>query len=191
MSYIRNNLMGNENIIFTAKVSPAVFLTSIFSCIVTLVPFGISAFLLPKASTITTGSAPPPLPQTMNPEKFFASIFMSISCIVGIALIIVTIVLVLDAIITMLTTEFVVTNRRVFAKTGFIRRHILEVFLQKVESVRVYQSILGRLFDFGVVTVTGTGGTRESFRAISNPLNVRNKINQVIEKQNQQPQVSQ
>ena len=58
MSYIRNNLMGNENIIFTAKVSPAIFLASIFSCIVTLVSFGISVFLLPKASTITTGSTP-------------------------------------------------------------------------------------------------------------------------------------
>ena len=81
----------------------------------------------------------------------------------------------------MLTTEFAVTNRRVIAKMGFIRRHTLEMLLLKIESVAVQQSILGRLLNFGTVTVTGTGGTREGFKAIVEPLAARSKINQIIE----------
>jgi uncharacterized membrane protein YdbT with pleckstrin-like domain len=92
-----------------------------------------------------------------------------------------SIVLGLQALIMMFSTEFGVTNRRVIAKTGFIRRHTLEILLPKIESVSVNQNIIGRLFNFGRVTVTGTGGTKESFIAISDPINVRKKINQIIE----------
>ena len=92
-----------------------------------------------------------------------------------------SILLGVQATIVMFTTEFAVTNRRVIAKTGFIRRHTLEILLSKVESVSVNQNILGRLLNFGTVTVTGTGGTRESFRAIVDPIDVRKKINQIIE----------
>jgi uncharacterized membrane protein YdbT with pleckstrin-like domain len=87
----------------------------------------------------------------------------------------------IQALIVMRTTEFAITNRRVIAKTGFIRRHTLEMLLPKIESVDVRQGILGRMLNFGTVTVTGTGGTRESFRAIAEPIVVRKKINQIIE----------
>jgi uncharacterized membrane protein YdbT with pleckstrin-like domain len=81
----------------------------------------------------------------------------------------------------MFTTEFAITNQRIIAKRGFIHRNTLEILLSKVESVSVYQNILGRLLDFGTVTVTGTGGTKESFKAIIAPVNVRKKVNQVIQ----------
>lgn len=81
----------------------------------------------------------------------------------------------------MRTTEFAITNRRIIAKTGFIRRHTLEIFLQKIESIEVNQNILGRLLNFGSVTVTGTGSTKESFKAIKDPLTLRKYINQIIE----------
>jgi uncharacterized membrane protein YdbT with pleckstrin-like domain len=84
--------------------------------------------------------------------------------------------------ILMLTTEFAVTNRRVFAKTGFIRRNTMEILLVKVESIAVRQNIVGRLMNFGTVTVTGTGGTSESFKVITNPITIRKKITQVIER---------
>jgi uncharacterized membrane protein YdbT with pleckstrin-like domain len=69
----------------------------------------------------------------------------------------------------------------VIAKWGLIRRHTLEILLPKVESISVHQNILGRLLNFGTVTVTGTGGTRESFRAIVEPIKVRKKITQIVE----------
>ena len=45
------------------------------------------------------------------------------------------------------TTETDVTNLRVIHKTGFIKRQTFEMSLDKVESVDVNQSILGRIFE--------------------------------------------
>jgi uncharacterized membrane protein YdbT with pleckstrin-like domain len=55
------------------------------------------------------------------------------------------------------TTETDVTNMRVVHKTGFIKRRTLEMSLDKVESVDITQSILGRLLNYGDVTIQGVG----------------------------------
>ncbi len=75
--------------------------------------------------------------------------------------------------ITFLTSEFAITNKRVIIKVGAISRKTLEMNLTKIESVNVDQSILGRIFGYGTITVIGTGGTREPFHRISGPLNFR------------------
>jgi len=74
------------------------------------------------------------------------------------------------------TTEIAVTNRRVIYKTGFIRRETNEMHMDKVESVRVDQSILGRLLDYGDVTVLGTGTGFETLTRVGAPLELRNHI---------------
>ena len=53
------------------------------------------------------------------------------------------------------TTETDVTNLRVVHKTGFIKRRTFEMSLDKVESVDVNQSILGRILNYGDVTIRG------------------------------------
>ena len=55
------------------------------------------------------------------------------------------------------TTEIAITNRRIILKRGFIRRHTIEMNMDKVESVDVDQSLVGRLFNYGDITVRGTG----------------------------------
>ncbi len=74
------------------------------------------------------------------------------------------------------TTEIAVTNRRVIYKTGFIRRDTNEMHMDKVESVKVDQPILGRLLDYGDVTVLGTGTGWETLKKIAAPLELRNHI---------------
>ena len=74
------------------------------------------------------------------------------------------------------TTEIAVTDRRVVLKRGFIRRHTVEMNMQKVESVDVDQTQLGRIFNYGAVTIRGTGSTLESFRMIDRPLKLRTAI---------------
>jgi uncharacterized membrane protein YdbT with pleckstrin-like domain len=172
MSYIQDNLMPNEKVLFIARIHPAVFLPSIVSFILTIVLF---IYGFSQAATTSTAGAPTP---PINEAKTIAGMFLL--CFSGF-LFLYSILLGLQALIIMFTTEFGVTNRRVIAKTGFIRRHTLEMLLPKIESVAVHQNILGRLLDFGTVTVTGTGGTKESFRAIVEPIAVRKKINQIIE----------
>ncbi len=162
MGYVKDNLMPNERIIFTARVHPAVFFPAFISflgCIWFVV------FAINTASKGDAGSGVLALSLLVAAMMFLLS-----SAVLGIR-----------ALITMLTTEFAVTNRRVIAKTGFIRRQTLEILLPKIESVSINQGLLGRLMNFGTVTVTGTGGTKESFRAIVDPIGVRKKINQIVE----------
>src|SRR5262245_25140411 len=74
------------------------------------------------------------------------------------------------------TTETDVTNLRVVHKTGFISRKTFEMSLDKVESVDVTQSIVGRIFDFGDITIKGVGGGKEIIKTIASPLAFRNTI---------------
>src|ERR1700756_3632623 len=45
------------------------------------------------------------------------------------------------------STELAITNRRVIAKFGFIQRHTVEINLDKVEALRVDQSVWGRVLN--------------------------------------------
>lgn len=79
------------------------------------------------------------------------------------------------------STEITVTTRRVFIKTGIVRRHTTEILLSKVESVSVEESLLGRLFGYGRATIHGTGGTPEIFERIARPHEFRRQIQVQIE----------
>ena len=73
-------------------------------------------------------------------------------------------------------TEIAVTNRRVIYKKGLIRLHTNEMNMDKVESVQVGQSFLGRMFDFGTVKILGTGEGFEALQTIAGPIKLRNSI---------------
>ena len=74
------------------------------------------------------------------------------------------------------TTETDVTNMRIVHKTGFIKRRTFEMSLDKVESVDVNQSILGRIMNYGDVTIMGVGEGKETISTIASPLAFRNAI---------------
>ena len=74
------------------------------------------------------------------------------------------------------TTEVAVTDRRIIYKRGFIRRHTIEMNMDKVESVDVNQSLLGRVFDYGDVLVRGTGVGFEPLHMIESPIALRNAV---------------
>jgi uncharacterized membrane protein YdbT with pleckstrin-like domain len=74
------------------------------------------------------------------------------------------------------TTETDVTNLRVVHKTGFVTRKTFEMSLDKIESVDVDQSILGRFLNYGDVTVRGVGEGAQKIETIASPLEFRNYI---------------
>ena len=74
------------------------------------------------------------------------------------------------------TSEFGVTSKRVIIKVGLIQRRTLELLIRQVEAISVDQSLTGRILDFGTITLTGTGGVRETFHNIANPLEFRRSI---------------
>jgi uncharacterized membrane protein YdbT with pleckstrin-like domain len=74
------------------------------------------------------------------------------------------------------TTEIDVTDRRIVYKRGLIRRHTVEMNMDKVESVDVDQTVLGRMLNFGNVTIRGTGTGIEPLFNVEAPLQFRNHV---------------
>ncbi|MBI1797321.1 MAG: PH domain-containing protein [Candidatus Eisenbacteria bacterium] len=74
------------------------------------------------------------------------------------------------------SAEFAVTNRRVIIKVGVLSTRSIELLLPKIEAIAVSQSLAGRLFGYGDIVVTGSGGTRESFSGIQSPLDFRHAV---------------
>ncbi len=74
------------------------------------------------------------------------------------------------------TTEIAVTDRRIIYKRGFIRRHTIEMHLDKVESIDVDQSILGRILNYGDILIRGVGVGIEPLKNIDAPIAFRNHV---------------
>ena len=89
--------------------------------------------------------------------------------------------------IEMMTSEFAVTTVRLILKVGLVARYTTELLISKVESIGVTQSLTGRLLDFGDLTVTGTGGAREVFRRVRDPIAFRNHVQQASIPTGQEP----
>jgi uncharacterized membrane protein YdbT with pleckstrin-like domain len=89
---------------------------------------------------------------------------------------VIAVILVLPALIARKTSEFGVTTKRVIVKVGLVRRRTIELLLRQVEAISVEQSITGRVFNYGSITLTGTGGVREVFDNIGRPLEFRRAI---------------
>lgn len=89
------------------------------------------------------------------------------------------------AVIRVISTELALTNKRVIAKTGFIRRDTIELRLEKVEGFVVNQSIFGRILNYGSVIVSGTGGIKTPIPFIYNPTEFRMVVNEFLENPSQ------
>lgn len=74
------------------------------------------------------------------------------------------------------STELAITNKRVIAKFGFIKRDTIEINLNQVEALRVEQTFLGRVLNYGTIIVSGTGGALDPFPNIADPLVFRRKF---------------
>ncbi|MBV8564493.1 MAG: PH domain-containing protein [Methylobacteriaceae bacterium] len=79
------------------------------------------------------------------------------------------------------TIELAVTNHKVVAKRGFIARETIEQRLEKIDAIDVDQTVLGRILDYGNITVHGTGVDSTPIRMIADPLTFRRQVEQAIE----------
>ena len=73
-------------------------------------------------------------------------------------------------------SEFAVTNKRVIVKVGVLRTRSIELLLSKVEGIGVTQGLAGKLFGYGEIVITGSGGTKEQFSGIQSPFKFRQAV---------------
>jgi hypothetical protein len=155
MSYVQKILQPDERIIYSAPIHWIVYLRSILLLVLgCAVLLWFMVWWQPTDQTLLNGA------------------ILGVGCL----LIAVAGFDFLHALIERYSTELVITSRRVVAKTGLIRRHTWEINAAKVEGVEVAQSILGRILDYGTVTVKGTGGGTAPIRNIDDPVTFRSHV---------------
>lgn len=88
-------------------------------------------------------------------------------------LLLVGILTLINAFFARLTTELAITNKRTIHKTGLVWRKTNELLLSKVESINVDQGVIGRILNYGTITVSGTGGAKSPFKRIAAPMDFR------------------
>jgi uncharacterized membrane protein YdbT with pleckstrin-like domain len=99
----------------------------------------------------------------------------------GVVLLICGLVVVLVGAARRNATEMAVTNRRVVIKTGLMNRKTIEMLLNKVESIEISETAIGRMLGYGSIVMIGTGGTSEPFHKMAHPLEFRSHVQQQIE----------
>jgi uncharacterized membrane protein YdbT with pleckstrin-like domain len=156
MGYVDKNLLPGESVVYRAKLHWSFYLTPICWILLSLL-LGIWAFASQESLLVSFLCTPALM-------LFFGGLLM-----VGVSA------------LAAGQTEFAVTDRRIIAKAGVIRRRSLEILLCKVESIAVLQPLLGMLLNYGTVIVSGTGGTREHFPNIADPQQLRRQVHARLE----------
>ena len=80
------------------------------------------------------------------------------------------------------TTELALTDKKIIAKFGFIKRNTIEILLPKIESIQVNQSMLGRMLNYGSIIASGSGNPQAPIPGISDPMVFRKKFMEIQEK---------
>jgi uncharacterized membrane protein YdbT with pleckstrin-like domain len=150
MSYVQRVLQPGEDILYSTKLHWWIYLPAIGPLLLS-VALGLGSFFV-------------------TPE-------LGLALLVGAGIfLLVALPVFLRAFIARATTELAVTSKRVIHKTGLFRRHTFEMNVSQVESVGVEQSILGRIFGFGELSIYGAGGSPQRIPTIRDPLNFRSHV---------------
>jgi len=85
-------------------------------------------------------------------------------------------------IIMFICVEYGITNKRLMIKRGVLRRVAMEIPIDRIESICCIQGLLGMIFNYGTIRVSGIGGSMPAFRMVGRPYALRRKIAGIIEK---------
>jgi uncharacterized membrane protein YdbT with pleckstrin-like domain len=153
--YVRRVLQPGETIVYSTKLHWIIYWRAIFLIIICLILVASALYAWYTADNQNLGLA-----------LFIAAIIFALLALFS----------AFFKFIKQWTTELAVTDRRVIYKDRLIARRTLEMNRSRIESVDVYQSILGRLLDYGTITLRGTGGSGEPMPNIDDPLTFRSYI---------------
>jgi uncharacterized membrane protein YdbT with pleckstrin-like domain len=155
MSYTTKHLMSGEEIMKETRLHWIVYVPSAILLALSILLFA-AAFAAGEAAKETL----------ILPELFIGgSVFGALA-----------------AFVKRSSSEFVVTNKRVLVKRGWLRRRSTEILLRQVEGITVDQGILGRMLDYGTIVIEGTGSDRTPYKGIAGPMAFRLAVQEQIER---------
>jgi uncharacterized membrane protein YdbT with pleckstrin-like domain len=147
MSYLERNLAPNETLAYLGRLHWGTFISPIFAMLVAAAALVVFAL-----------------------EVHNAAVYVPVAGLLA------ALIWGFARYLAYITTEFGVTSQRVVMKKGLIGIATREIMLSRIEAIQVLQSIGGRIFGYGDVIVTGTGGTNEVFAMISRPADFRAQV---------------
>jgi uncharacterized membrane protein YdbT with pleckstrin-like domain len=178
MSYIKDNLTDNEELVMEGTLHWMVFKLPIFYLVAGIFfwfdGLGFVVRLLGLEGVSRTFGF------TSLVGRIEQATGMASFVVVGTSFFIIGLIYLFFRTIRFFTTEIALTNQRVLVKVGFIRRDAVELLLSKVEATMIKQTMLGRAFDYGTVSFIGTGGTGGTFSNINQPIEFHKQVQMQI-----------
>ena len=101
----------------------------------------------------------------------------------GFVLVLVPLIGMLRDILVWYNLEYIVTNRRVIQISGVLDKNVVDSSLEKVNDVKMSQSFLGRIFDYGDVEILTASETGDNlFKRIGDPIKFKTAMLNAKEK---------
>jgi uncharacterized membrane protein YdbT with pleckstrin-like domain len=110
---------------------------------------------------------------------WFAKVPMVIWFILAIPTLGITLIQAIYELLRLRSIEQGVTNKRVIRKTGIISRKSEEMKIDSIETVEIQQGVLGRMFGYGNIKVSGRGISDLIFPKIDEPMDVKKAIESI------------
>lgn len=74
----------------------------------------------------------------------------------------------------------IVTNERIFFRSGLLKVDTVQVRLDRVESVEIQRTIMGQFLSYGTVVLTGIGSRYSFIPYLANAAELRNVIDELL-----------
>ena len=100
--------------------------------------------------------------------------------ILGCWLILIPTIKAIQATIRFCTTEYLVTDKNVMEKYGWISTHTDQMPLDKIENITVRYNFFGKIFNYGEICIQGTNRNNVYFTDIKNAETVKKQISELL-----------
>jgi uncharacterized membrane protein YdbT with pleckstrin-like domain len=170
MKFIKKkNMMAGEELLYI----PRLHWVYTVKCLLLSLPFFLILAILWVMADSTVYSIPG-VGITFTPKLFLIHVFFfGVLIVLGFFL---------CRVFLYLSTEYGVTNKRLILKKGIIRMVIAEIPTDRIESIYCVQGLMGRIFHYAAIYISGIGGTMPVFHMVAHPYALRRKIVDIIEK---------
>ena len=162
MSYIDKNLIAGETVIYRTRLSWVVVFWHVF----------LAAIFAIGGAYLLSG-----MPGTKGVDGDTAR-YVQIG---GGVLLVFALISIIMSFVRRNSVEMAVTNKRVTVKVGLMSRSTEEMMLTRIESIMVHQTMMGRMLNYGTITLRGVGGTPDPFPNIAHPLEFRRQVQQQLD----------
>jgi uncharacterized membrane protein YdbT with pleckstrin-like domain len=143
---------------------------------------------IPKDMSLTEGEIPIWFGQMSWVSRWFW-ILIAIICLLTRILIVIAIIIAILVSIDVLTSEYFISNKRIYFKRGLISRVLNDIKIEWITNIFVQQGIFGRILNYGNIGISSPGEHAGAigFVGVSDPMGVKAIIEDTLTKYKKNP----